>query len=157
VTTTLACSAPPDRLPTGAPALVGAWRSTLQFENGALAGIRDLEFMYVFNAGGTMTESSNYDGAPPVPPAYGVWRSVGPAEFEAKYKYYATRPPSGLKELTGGGGWLPSGRGALTERIRVSADGDSFTSTLRYDALDHSGQPIPGGGRAVGHAVRIRF
>ena len=36
--------------------------------------MKDLEFMYVFNVGGTMTASSNYDGAPPVPPAYGVWR-----------------------------------------------------------------------------------
>jgi hypothetical protein len=158
-TTTLACAMPPahDRLPTGPPALVGAWRSTLQFESGGLASIKDLQFMYVFNAGGTMTESSNYDGAPPVPPAYGVWRSVRPLEFEAKYEYYATRPPSGLKELTAGGGWLPSGRGVLTERIRVSADGDSFASTLRYDALDLTGRPIPGGGEAVGHAVRIRF
>lgn len=113
--------------------------------------------MYVFNAGGTMTESSNYDGAPPVPPAYGVWRSVGPGEFEAKYEYYATRPPSELKELTGGGGWLPSGRGVFVERIRVSAGGDSFTSTLRYDALDLTGRPIAGGGEAIGRAVRIRF
>ena len=52
--------------------LVGAWRSNVQFKSGAFASITDLEFMYVFNAGGTLTESSNYDGVPPVPPAYGV-------------------------------------------------------------------------------------
>ncbi|HET6272831.1 MAG TPA: hypothetical protein VFG32_07620, partial [Bacteroidota bacterium] len=65
--------------------LVGAWRSKVQFKSGAFAAVKDLEFMYVFNAGGTMTESSNYDGAPPVPPAYGMWRKLGPGQFEAKY------------------------------------------------------------------------
>jgi len=47
-------------------ALVGAWRSRIQFTSGAFAGITDLQFMTVYNAGGTLTESSNYDGAPPV-------------------------------------------------------------------------------------------
>ena len=49
--------------------LVGAWRSKIRFNSGALAEIKDLEFLYAFNLGGTMTESSNYDGAPP---GYGV-------------------------------------------------------------------------------------
>ena len=53
--------------------LVGAWRGEVQFETGAFAAVPDLEFLYVFNAHGTMTESSNYDAAPPVTPAYGVW------------------------------------------------------------------------------------
>ena len=55
------------------PGLVGAWRGKVQFTSGAFAATTNLEFCYVFNEGGTMTESSNYDGAPPVPPAYGVW------------------------------------------------------------------------------------
>ena len=63
LTTTLACSAPPDRVPTSTPALVGAWRPTLRFESGALAGIENLEFMYVFNAGGTMTDTFIVDRA----------------------------------------------------------------------------------------------
>lgn len=71
--------------------LAGAWRSQVRFNGGALAGMKDLEFMYVFNAGGTMTESSNYDGAPPVPPAYGVWRKNGPRQFEVRYEFYITR------------------------------------------------------------------
>ena len=75
------------------PQLVGAWKSKVQFKDGAFAEIKDLEFLYVFNAGGTMTESSNYDSSPPVPPAYGVWRSVGPDSFEAKYVFYTTKPP----------------------------------------------------------------
>ena len=57
--------------------LFGAWRGSVQFTTGAFAEVKDLDFMYLFNAGGTMLESSNYDGAPPVPPAYGVWRKVG--------------------------------------------------------------------------------
>src|SRR5262245_1645468 len=83
--------------------LVGAWRATLQFSSGAFATIKDLEFMYVFNEGGTMTESSNYDGAPPVPPGYGVWRRIGPRQFEAKYAFYATKPPDSLGTLMQGG------------------------------------------------------
>jgi hypothetical protein len=137
--------------------LAGAWRSTLQFKDGAFASIKDLEFMYVFNLGGTMTESSNYDGAPPVPPAYGVWRRLGPGEFEAKYEYYATKSPTRVEEITGGGGWLPSGRGVFIERIVVSADGRSFTSTITYDALDLAGKPAQGGGKAEGRGVRIAF
>jgi hypothetical protein len=136
-------------------ALVGAWRSSLQFETGAFAAIKDLEFMYVFNTGGTMTESSNYDGAPPVPPAYGVWREIGPNEFEAKYEYYATAP-SDSEAFLKGAGWLPSGRGVFTERIKLSADGQTFTSTIRYDAFDPKGEPVDGGGVAKGRAERIR-
>jgi hypothetical protein len=138
------------------PALVGAWRSSIQFETGAFASIKDLEFMYVFNAGGTLTESSNYDGAPPVPPAYGVWRQLGPGEFEAKYEYYATAPspPEAFKT---GGGWLPSGRGVFTERITLSTDGQGFTSTVQYEALGVQGEPVAGSGNAKGRGVRIQF
>jgi hypothetical protein len=42
---------------------VGQWRARLQIRNGDFAAVGDLESMYVFNAGGTMTESSNYDAA----------------------------------------------------------------------------------------------
>src|SRR4026207_587492 len=113
------------------PPLGGARRSSLQVTAGAFTSVKDLEFMYVFNAGGTLTESSNYDGAPPVPPAYGVWRTLGPNEFEAKYEFYVTAPapPEAFKT---GAGWLPSGRGVFTERITLAADGNSFTSTIRY-------------------------
>ena len=136
--------------------LVGAWRSTVQFETGAFASIKNLEFMYVFNAGGTLTESSNYDGAPPVPPAYGVWRVVGPNEFEAKYEYFSTAP-SAQDEFLNGAGWLPSGRGIFTERIKLSPDGQSFESTIRYHALNERGEPMEGGGDAKGKATRIGF
>lgn len=152
-TMVLACSPPRGASPT--PELIGAWRATVQFKTGAFASVKDLEFLYVFNAGGTMTESSNYDGAPPVPPAYGVWRAVGPGEFEATYEYFMTRPPAGLTDLTRGGGWLPAGRGRLVERIRVSAEGNSFTSTIRYEAFDTAGRSAPGGGKAVGRGARV--
>ena len=146
-----------DMAPAAKPAaLIGAWRSSLQFESGAFATVKDLEFMYVFNAGGTMTESSNYDGAPPVPPAYGVWREVGPNEFEAKYEFFATAP-SEPEAFAKGAGWLPAGRGVITERIRLAADGQTFTSTIRYEAFDSTGKPAEGGGEARGKATRILF
>lgn len=137
--------------------LVGAWRSNLQFSEGTFAALKDLEFLYVFNAGGTMTESSNYDGAPPVPPAYGIWRSAGPNQFEASYTYYNTKPPVDFKDVARGGGWLPAGWGVLTERITLASDGGSFESAIVFDLYDQTGQRVEGGGHARGHGARIRF
>ena len=142
--------------PTESPALVGAWRSSIQFETGPFAALKDLQFMYVFDAGGTLTESSNYDAAPPVPPAYGVWRAIGPEEFEAKYEFFSTALATPAKPLTGAG-WLPSGHGVLTERIRLSPDHRAFTSTIRYEAFGMRDEPVEGSGTARGRAVRVRF
>jgi hypothetical protein len=137
--------------------LVGQWRATLQFSSGAFAPVKDLEFMYVFNPGGTMTESSNYDAAPPVPPAYGIWRKVGPREFEAKYEFYVTKAPAAFAEIAKGSGWSPAGRGVFVERIALSEDGGTFTSKIRYDQYDTAGKPAEGGGEATGRGVRLRF
>ena len=119
--------------------IVGAWRATIDFQSGAFAAVDDLEFMYTFNAGGTMTESSNYDGAPPVPPAYGIWRRTGANTFEAKYQYYATKAPAGLDDITKGGGWMPAGHGVFTETITLADDGLSFESAMFYEAFDRNG------------------
>lgn len=140
-----------------AQAIVGEWRSSVQFKAGAFAAVKDLEFMYVFNLGGTLTESSNYDAAPPVPPAYGIWRSLGPGEFEAKYEFYTTQIPTGLDSLVQNGGWLPSGRGVLVERITLSSDGTSFTSTISYEPFDLEGKSTSGGAEAEGRGVRLAF
>jgi hypothetical protein len=150
-------SPPGDSARAGADALVGAWRGSVQFQTGAFAAIKDLEFMYVFNSGGTLTESSNYDAVPPVPPAYGIWRQTGPREFAAKYTFYATRPPAAVEEITQGGGWLPAGRGVLQETITLSDDGKSFTSTIHYDALDASGKATETGTVASVRATRMDF
>jgi hypothetical protein len=139
---------------TRQPSVVGAWRSTIEFQSGAFASIKDLQFMYVFHSDGTVTESSNYDAAPPVPPAYGAWREVGSKEFEATYEFYSTvpSPPDAFKT---GAGWVWSGRGVLTERIKVSDDGGSFTSTIRYEAFDKTGKPAEGGGTGTGRGSRM--
>jgi hypothetical protein len=137
--------------------LMGEWRAQLQFTSGAFASTKDLEFMYVFNQGGTMTESSNYDASPPVPPAYGIWRKVGDREFEAKYEFYVTKPPANFEEISKGGGWGPGGRGVFVERITVSADGKSFTSKIKYDQFDTTGKPAEGGGEATGRGVKLTF
>jgi len=154
-----ACSpAPPAESPKSAASpLIGAWDSHVQFTSGAFVSMKDLRFAYVFNAGGTMTESSNYDGAPPVPPAYGVWREVGPNKFEVKYLYYSTKAPAAFQDIAGGGGWMPSGHGVLTETITLGADGNSFDSTIHYEAFDMAGKPATGGGDAAAHATRITF
>jgi lysophospholipid acyltransferase (LPLAT)-like uncharacterized protein len=41
--------------------IIGQWRSQMEFSTGAFASVKDLEFMYVFNYGGTMTESSKIE------------------------------------------------------------------------------------------------
>jgi hypothetical protein len=137
--------------------LIGAWRTQILFKSGSLMEMKGLQFMYVFNAGGTMTESSNYDGAPPVPPAYGVWRKSGPRRFEAKYAFYVTKAPRGFDEIAKGGGWLPAGHGVLTETIALSEDGKSYNSKIAYAAFDQAGKPAEGGGEGTGEGTRIDF
>jgi len=140
------------------PPLTGAWRASIEVTSGAFTAAKGLEFMYVFHVDHTLTESSNYDAAPPVPPAYGVWRMI-PGDgsvFEAKYEFFTTAvsPP---EQFNGGAGWLPSGRGVFTERITVAPDGRTFTSTIRYQMFDAKGAAIEGGGEATGRGVRIDF
>jgi hypothetical protein len=142
---------------TAPPDFVGEWRAQLQFTSGAFASIKDLEFMYSFNRGGTMTESSNYDASPPVPPAYGIWRKTGSNTYEAKYEFYVTKPPANFEEITKGGGWGLGGRGIFVEKITVSADGKSFTSKIKYDQFDTAGKPAEGGGEATGKGVKLAF
>jgi hypothetical protein len=137
--------------------LVGAWRSHLQVNTGAFAGMQGLEFMYVFNLGGTMTESSNYDAAPPVQPAYGVWRKTGDRAFETHYEFYNTKPPAAFGEIAKGGGWAPDGYGVFIEKISVSEDGRSFTSSMTYTMYDSTGKPTDGSGGATGAGTRIGF
>lgn len=137
--------------------LTGAWRGKVQGKSGALAEMKDLEFMYVFHADGTMTESSNYDSAPPCPPAYGVWRKVGATQYEARYEFFTGNPPANFDEIAKGGGWTPGGHGVLTEKITLSEDGNSFTSTLRLELFDRQGKSAEGGGKATGQAKRMGF
>jgi hypothetical protein len=141
---------------TASAPLVGAWRSSIKVDTGAFAQITGLEFMYVFNAGGTLTESSNYDGAPPVPPAYGVWRKIGPQEFEAKFEFFSTAPAQS-DAFVKGAGWPPSGRGVFSERIEVSHDAQTFKSTIRYELFGLRDEPLDGGGTASGAGMRVGF
>jgi hypothetical protein len=113
--------------------------------------------MYAFHIDRTMTSSSNYDAAPQVRPAYGVWRLVAGAGnvFEAKYEFFSTTA-SPSEQVASGAGWLPSGRGVFTDRITVAADGRTFTSVTRYELFDAAGQRTDGG-EATGSGSRIGF
>ncbi|MBL1210932.1 hypothetical protein [Geminocystis sp. GBBB08] len=137
--------------------IIGQWRSQIQFSTGAFASIKNLEFMYVFNYGGTMIESSNYDAAPPVPPAYGIWRKIDSKKFEIKYEYYATQPPDKAKIEHIWGGWLPSTRGVLSEIITLADDNETFNSTIKYEAFDQNGNIVEGGGIATGKGIKLKF
>ena len=142
---------------SGHDMLVGAWRGRVQFRAGPFAAVKDLEFMYVFNVGGTMTESSNYDASPPVPPAYGVWRAVGPGQFEAKYAFYQTKAPSAFDDIAKGNGWSPAGWGVLVEKIALAPDGKFFKSTIHLQMFDDAGQPTGGRQVAETQASRMDF
>lgn len=113
--------------------------------------------MYVCNAGGTMSESSKYDGAPPVPPAYGVWRTTGPGKFTAKYAFYWTNPPANFVEIAKGNGWAPCGHGVLTQEITLAADGNAFESTIRLQIFDQAGKPTEKESVATAKAARLGF
>ena len=113
--------------------------------------------MYAFNSGGTMTESSNYDAAPPVPPAYGVWKKIQPRQYEAKYVFFLSKAPKSFDEVVNGGGWSPGGSGVLVETITLSEDGKSFKSAIRLDVFDETGKPTESNSQAESQAVRISF
>jgi hypothetical protein len=138
--------------------LVGAWRSKIAFRNGPLAAMKDLEFLYAYNAGGTMTESSNYDeAANSSPPAYGVWRELDPRTFETKYVFYMTKSPSPGDGAPNGSDWWPDGHGVLTETITLSDDGQTYASKITLSTFDNTGAPIAGGGEGTGAGTRIVF
>lgn len=136
--------------------LGGSWRGKVQFTDGPYAPIKDLEFMYQFNPGGTMLESSNYDAAPPVPPAYGIWRKIGERQFEARYEFYMTRFPEPNEHQPTSAGWLPAGRGILLDTISLSADGRTFTSKTHLTMIGMNQSSSDGGG-ASGNATKIEF
>lgn len=147
---------PPSASPDGG-VLVGAWRSKIVFQSGALAGMKGLEFLSAYNAGGTMTESSNYDeAANSSPPAYGIWKQVAPQVFQTKYLYFTTRDPA-PGESPANRDWWPAGHGVLTETITLSADGQTYASTIKLAIYDTSGALIAGGGEGTGAGTRIVF
>jgi hypothetical protein len=138
--------------------LAGAWKGKVTFTSGMFAGLKGLEYMYVFNAGGTMTESSNFDGVPPVPPAYGIWRKTGPATFEAKYQWFQTKAVKTASDIAKYGGFLPDGYGIITQVINLAADGSSFTSTLSVVMFDNAGKPIADGkSSGIAGGIRLKF
>ena len=141
----------------GADSLVGAWRGKVQFTSGVFAETKDLEFMYTFHLGGTMTESSNYDAVPPVPPAYGIWRKVGDRKYEAKYHFFQSKAMTTSEELFKTGGWGPDGQGVLVQKVSLSVDGTTFDSRITLQLFDKDGKPVEGGGEGTATAERIRF
>lgn len=143
--------------PIAAPSLVGAWTVKVQFTTGAFASVKDLELMMVFNQGGTMVESSNYDGAPPVPPAYGIWRKTGKNKFESKYVFYNTKAPSKFEDISGGGGWMPAGKGILIEKITLAPKGDTYKSTITLKMFDQKGKPAGEVWKGACSGVRMKF
>ena len=139
--------------------LEGAWNSKISFRTGAFAPVKDLEFLYAYNAGGTMTESSNYDeAANSSPPAYGIWKQTAPGKFETKYLFFMTRPPDPKTGEPKSGDWWPAGHGELTETITLSGDGQTYTSTIKVASFDRADKPIAdGGGEGTGSGTRITF
>ncbi len=137
--------------------LVGAWKGRVQFNAGVYAEIKDFEFMYVFNSGGTMTESSNYDGLPPTPPAYGIWKKTAEKEYETRYEFYWNKVPGSYEELAKSGGFPNAGYGVLSEKITLSDDGKSYSSTIKFSLFDQSGKQAVVNEEGTVEARRMEF
>ena len=137
--------------------LVGAWKGKVQFKTGAYAEIKDFEFMWVFNQGGTMTESSNYDGVPPTPPAYGIWQKTGDKQYEARYEFYWNQVPASFEDLVKAGGFPNAGYGVLSEKIILSEDGKSYSSTIKLNLFDQTGKQTVFNDEATAEANRMNF
>lgn len=137
--------------------IVGAWKGKVEFKTGAFAEMKNWEFMWVFNNGGTMTESSNYDGVPPTPPAYGIWKKTGEKQYEARYEFFITQIPPSFEDLTKAGGFPPAGYGVLSEKIILSADGQAFSSTIKLNLFDQTGKQIVFNDEATAEAKRMEF
>jgi hypothetical protein len=138
--------------------LVGAWRSKIVFRSGPLAEMKGLEFLYAYNAGGTMTESSNYDeAANSSPPAYGVWKQIDSRTFETKYVFYTTKAPGPDDRAPNNSDWWPAGHGVLTETITLSNDGQTYTSAIKLAIFDRAGTTITDRGDGTGAGTRITF
>jgi len=140
-----------------APSIIGAWRSKVQFLSGPYAAVKDLKFLLVLNAGGTLTESSNYDGAPPSPPAYGIWRKIGRDQYELRYEFFNLKPPTKFEDITNGGGWTSNGIGVLKEKLKLSPDGQTFVSEISFVLREESGRAIQGIAKAKANAERMKF
>ena len=137
--------------------IVGAWKGKVQFNTGVYAEIKDFEFMYVFNSGGTMTESSNYDGLPPTPPAYGIWKKTGEKEYEARYEFYWNKVPGSYEELAKEGGFPNAGYGVLSEKITLSDDGKSYGSKIKFNLFDQTGKQSVINEEGTVEAKRMEF
>ncbi|MES1259181.1 MAG: hypothetical protein ABUL71_01205, partial [Gemmatimonadota bacterium] len=138
--------------------LVGAWRASVAFQSGPLTGMKDLEFLYAYNAGGTMTESSNYDeAANSSPPAYGIWKLVSPRTYQTKYVFFTTAEPGPGDTAAKGRDWWPAGHGELTETITLSEDGQTYTSTIKLATFDKAGKAVAGDGEGTATARRVVF
>ena len=137
--------------------IVGAWKGKVQFKTGVYAEIKDFEFMWVFNAGGTMTESSNYDGVPPTPPAYGIWKKTGNKQYEARYEFYWNKVPASYEELARAGGFPNAGYGVLSEKIILSEDEKSYSSIIKFNLFDQTGKQTVFNDEATAEANRMKF
>ncbi|MEO8361676.1 MAG: hypothetical protein ABI672_16700 [Vicinamibacteria bacterium] len=157
-----ACENPPVSQSTAAAdrdKFVGAWHSKISFRSGPLSEMKGLEFFCVYNTGGTMTESSNYDeAANSSPPAYGVWKAIDARTFETKYLFFTTDAPRTGEGTPNAHDWWPAGHGVITETVTLSVDGRSYTSAIRLATFDKTGAPVAnGGGEGTTVATRIAF
>ena len=135
-------------------ALLGAWRAHVAIDSGPLAGV-PFQFLLAYAAGGGMVESSNFDEAPPVPPAYGSWVATGQRTFRSTYLFFTTSPPGSPNTLATAG-WSFSGTGKLREQITLGRDGSTYSSRLYYQLFDANDKALPGQ-LGAGHATASRI
>ena len=89
-------------------------------------------------------------------PAYGIWRKTGFNEFELRYEYFNFKPPKKVEDIAASG-WSPGGWGVLKEMVKLSADGNSYTSSFVFVLRDENGKVVPGGGKAICKGQKMKF
>jgi hypothetical protein len=87
-----------------------------------------------------MTESSNYDGVPPVPPAYGCGKRSAQTSSRRDTSSSPRSHPLVSRKSPVGGGMDADGHGVLTETITLSADGRFIDLDYPLGRLRHGRQ-----------------
>jgi hypothetical protein len=124
----------------GSSTLEGTWRVQVTVKDCQTdAVLRTFPGLFAFAKGGTLTETTG--GQPPslFTPGFGVWRHTGDRTYTGVFEAFVFSPA---------GVWMQTNR--FTHTIELDKDADEFTSTIKLEIFDTSGNLIaPGCGTSV--------
>jgi hypothetical protein len=121
----------------------GAWTSQVTITDCHGTTTRQFQSLNLFHDGGTLTDT---DSQPPAShgPALGTWSSQGSATYGSLFQLYRFNAD-----------WTLAGSNRVQRTITLSADGNSFTSTIAVSLLDPTGTQV-GSGCGTETATRLK-